>query len=127
MSCSTPRQYVVTAPSSGAITSLLFRRSSVGVSDPTGSEGSQGKNFLNLNVPVIKQNASENPAAGRVIVFWSESDDPADVSLASTVQLCDLGRGDALPISLSDYVAGWFYVMATGGAAIELHVTETRA
>ena len=125
MSCQ-PNQYVVTLPSNGAITPLRYRRDSTGTSDPEGTAGSEGKNFIQILVPQTKQNGTSNPSTGTVVLLWKYKEPNVNnVTLANTVQLVEIGFGGYFTIPLDDFKEGWFYACALGGAAIEIHCTET--
>lgn len=113
---------MATLPSNGAVTALLYNRTDAGVAD---TEQSQGKNFLSVVIPTTKQGGSDNPATGRVALFWTDSDEAP--TFADLVSLGEFGRGSIAQIPLGDFRSGWFWACALGGTAIEIHCTETRA
>lgn len=125
MSCSTPRQYVITLPANGAVTPLFYRRTGGGVADPDGTEGSAGKNFLQVLFPQTKQAGTSNPSGGTVVLLWSDTDLTANVTLANTPQLVEIGFGGFFTTPLADFRSGWFYAVMIGGVAGEIHCTET--
>jgi hypothetical protein len=103
------------------MTKLLFNRTAAGVSD---LQVSNTATHLDILYPRQKQNATDNPTSGGVLLYWTAED--MAPTQANGIVKADIGWGRLATITLGDYGSGYFWVKAVGGAAIELHVTERR-
>lgn len=109
----------------GAIVPLSWNRTDAGTAQLCDSP-SYGKTQVEVFVPVVKLDGSENPASGGVIVFYTDSD--AAPSFASTPQTVDVGRGATATIPMTgDRGEGFLWACARGVAAVEIHVREVRS
>ena len=126
MSCTASRSFALTVDNNGDVLTLPWNRSNGdGDIDNVDRSSSNSQNLIAVNYPTTKQDGTANDANGRLVFFWTPTNEAP--TLADTVQEFDLGRGDRAEINIADFRSGFFWVKAIGAAAeVELFYRERK-